>query len=235
MLRQNKSILGFLTVAFCVASANGAKRGYKPPAEEKRISGKDIRDMTKLLEHQCPFPEETMAQNCRISWKYAGALARATSLHQTCVYVHLLVMLSLVLNAVQVRYGGILGKFPNLLMIQHGEAGDGKSIALWLILQILYYFDSIKTKHDAASYRHELRQYEDAKKTFEQQGPDGDMEEPLPPQKPDKRDSVQSKGTFYGALDSACLCFKKVSMFIEGDWLCMFKERDCLCETLVSF
>ena len=118
MLRQNKSILGFLTVAFCVASANGAKRGYKPPAEEKRVSGKDVRDMTKLLEHQCPFPEETMAKNCRISCLYAGALARATSLHQTCVY-YLLILLSFVLNAVQVRYGGILGKFPNLLMIQH--------------------------------------------------------------------------------------------------------------------
>lgn len=191
--------------------------------------------MTKLLEHQCPFPEETMAQNCRISWKYAGALARATSLHQTCVYVHLLIMLSLVLNAVQVRYGGILGKFPNLLMIQHGEAGDGKSIALWLILQILYYFDSIKTKQDAASYRHELRKFEDAKKTFEQQGPDGDMDEPLPPQKPDKRDSVQSKGTFYGALASALCVWVRLILFLFKKKLSMLIECDGLFDTLASF
>lgn len=66
-------------------------------------------------------------------------------------------MLSLVLNAVQVRFGGILGKFPNIVMLQHGEPGDGKSIALWLVLQVLYYFHTIKTEHDAAKHRMDLR------------------------------------------------------------------------------
>ena len=60
-----------------------------------------------------------------------------------------------------------------------------------------------------------FRKFEDAKKTFEQQGPDGDMDEPLPPQKPDKRDSVQSKGTFYGALASAlCVWVRLTILFL---------------------
>lgn len=126
-------------------------------ADERSMSGKDVRQATKLLEAMCPFPAESIAKNAPCSWSFAGALARATSLHQSCVFVHLLIMLSLVLNAVQVRFGGILGKFPNIVMLQHGEPGDGKSIALWLVLQVLYYFDTIKTKHDAAKHRMDLR------------------------------------------------------------------------------
>lgn len=103
-------------------------------------------------------------------------------MHQSCVFVHLLIMLSLVLNAVQVRFGGILGKFPNIVMLQHGEPGDGKSIALWLVLQVLYYFDTIKTKHDAAKHRMDLRRYEEAKRAFEAAGAanDAEIEEPAP-------------------------------------------------------
>ena len=109
-------------------------------------------------------------------------------------------MLSLVLNAVQVRYGGILGKFPNILMLQHGEPGDGKSIALWLVLQVLYYFDNIKTKSDAIRHRRDLRRYEEAKAAYEAAVAmnDTEVDEPVPPTKPEKRDSVQNKGTFYG-------------------------------------
>ena len=172
-------------------------------ADERSMSGKDVRQATKLLEAMCPFPAESIAKNAPCSWSFAGALARATSLHQSCVFVHLLIMLSLVLNAVQVRFGGILGKFPNIVMLQHGEPGDGKSIALWLVLQVLYYFDTIKTKHDAAKHRMDLRRYEEAKRAFEAAGAanDAEIEEPAPPTKPEKRDSVQNKGTFYGHLD----------------------------------
>lgn len=151
-------------------------------ADERSMSGKDVRQATKLLEAMCPFPAESIAKNAPCSWSFAGALARATSLHQSCVFVHLLIMLSLVLNAVQVRFGGILGKFPNIVMLQHGEPGDGKSIALWLVLQVLYYFDTIKTKHDAAKHRMDLRRYEEAKRAFEAAGAanDAEIEEPAP-------------------------------------------------------
>ena len=187
-------------------------------ADERSMSGKDVRQATKLLEAMCRFPAESIAKNAPCSWSFAGALARATSLHQSCVFVHLLIMLSLVLNAVQVRFGGILGKFPNIVMLQHGEPGDGKSIALWLVLQVLYYFDTSKTKHDAAKHRMDLRRYEEAKRAFEAAGAanDAEIEEPAPPTKPEKRDSVQNKGTFYGHLD--CLRFSSpvtVSVFLS--------------------
>ena len=173
------------------------------------MNGKDVRQATKLLETMCPFPSETMAQTVPCSWQFAGALARATSLHQSCAFVHLLIMLSLVLNAVQVRFGGILGKFPNILMLQHGEPGDGKSIALWLVLQVLYYFDTIKSKHDAARHRIDSRRYEEAKRAYEGALAinDPEAEEPVPPTKPEKRDSVQNKGTFYGRLGCLVFCF----------------------------
>lgn len=119
-------------------------------------------------------------KNAPCSWQFAGALARATSLHQSCIFVHLLIMLSLALNAVQVRFGGILRKFPNILMLQHGGPGDGKSIALRLVLQVLYYFDSIQTKRDVAKHRSDLRRYEEARKAFQAAAMDDpDAEEPI--------------------------------------------------------
>ena len=206
-------------LSILVNEVRAAKRGRNAQAmpEERAMTGKDIREATKLLESTCPFPSESMAKNAPCSWLFAGALAKATSLDQSCVFVHLLIMLSLVLNSVQVRFGGILGKFPNLVMLQHGEPGDGKSIALWLVLQVLYYFDSIKTKHDAAKHRADLRRYEEAKKAFEAASsvhdPELELEEPAPPSKPEKRDSVQNKGTFYGV--SLALSDESPSWLVE--------------------
>ena len=175
------------------------------------MNGKDVRQATKLLETMCPFPSETMAQTVPCSWQFAGALARATSLHQSCAFVHLLIMLSLVLNAVQVRFGGILGKFPNILMLQHGEPGDGKSIALWLVLQVLYYFDTIKSKHDAARHRIDSRRYEEAKRAYEGALAinDPEAEEPVPPTKPENEILCRTKELSMDAW--AALCF--VSFF----------------------
>ena len=73
-------------------------------------------------------------------WKLSQALGRATSLHPSCVYTHLLVMESITLPAVQVKVGGILGRPCNIVMIQHGSPGEGKSVALWLCLQCVYDF-----------------------------------------------------------------------------------------------
>lgn len=111
----------------------------------------DVREATRLLESACPFPSESEAKNVPCSWQEVW-LELEVRIKAASLFVHLLIMLSLVLNVVQVRYGGILGKFPNLVTLQHGEPGDGKSIALWLVLQVLYHFDSVKAKHHAAKY-----------------------------------------------------------------------------------
>ena len=128
-----------------------------------------------------------------------------------------------------VRFGGILGKFPNLVMLQHGEPGDGKSIALW-VLQVLYYFDSIKTSHDKAKHRADLRRYGDAKKALQAassvHNPELELEEPAPPSKPEKRDSVQNKGTFYGVLlalsdESPSRLVEKIEMWYAMRRVCV--------------
>ena len=216
-----------LLLSILVNEVCAAKRGRNAQAmpEERAMTGKDVREATKLLESTCPFPSESMAKNAPCSWKFAGALARATSLDQSCAFVHLLIMLSLVLNAV--RFGGILGKFPNLVMLQHGEPGDGKSIALWLVK---YYFDSIKTKRDAAKHRADLRGYEEAKKAFEAASsvhdPELEFEEPAPPSKPEKRDSVQNKGTFYGV--SLALSDESPSCLVEKIEMRYAMRRACV-------
>ena len=89
----------------------------------------------------------------------AAALGKATSLGTDCVFTHLLILVSLVLNAVYTKCGGILGEFPNLLMIQHGAPGEGKSVALWLVFQILYYFDSVRTKRRQDKYNDDVKKY----------------------------------------------------------------------------
>ena len=60
------------------------------------------------------------------------------------MFVHMLCLVALTLNAVQVKYSGLLGKFCNLMVLQHGPPGDGKSIALWLDLHILSFFDKLR-------------------------------------------------------------------------------------------
>ena len=77
-----------------------------------------------------PFPVNEACAAMPLTWRLSSAVGKATSLHVSCMFVHLVVLISTVLGAVHVRYGGILGKFSNLLMLQHGAPGDGKSIAL---------------------------------------------------------------------------------------------------------
>ena len=100
-----------------------------------------------------PFPVDVVESSSPLAWRVATAVGRATSLHPPCVYVHLIIRMSLVLGAVQVSYGGILGKFANPLMIQHGSPGDGKSIGLWLVVQILAYVDKVRNKVAQGSLR----------------------------------------------------------------------------------
>lgn len=54
-----------------------------------------------------------------------------------CVSVKLRVLVSSMLNAVNVTYSGITARLSNMAEIQHGASGDGKSIIVWLPSQAL--------------------------------------------------------------------------------------------------
>ena len=139
------------------------------------------------------FPADSMRRATPLAWAVAAALGRATSLHPSCVYVHLLLLVATTLGAVQVKYGGILGRFCNLLMLQHGQPGDGKSVALWLDLQNLHYYDQVREKFAKQKHEDLVKAYKAAKA---EAGDDmSDMEEP---RKAPTKDSVFNKGTFVG-------------------------------------
>ena len=85
-------------------------RATKPGLKGRRVSNAaqepvpmmpaaDVRMAYRIMEATCPFPVDAAARGAPRSWAIAKALARATSLHPACVYVHLLIMISLVLNA----------------------------------------------------------------------------------------------------------------------------------------
>jgi hypothetical protein len=172
-----------------------AKRGGDAPS---LMSKADTVCAYRLMEATCPFPSQGMSRAAPHAWECAAALGRATSLSTSCVFTHMLIVLSLVLNAIQSKYGGILGKFPNLLMIQHGAPGEGKSVALWLVFQILYYFDSLRTKLRLDAWKADMSTWRGKVKAWEQQAEALPEERPEQPPKPEPSDSVLNKGTFIG-------------------------------------
>jgi len=106
----------------------------------------DARLAYQLFDAMNPFPCETVRANMPTAWKLSSALSSAASLHPSCVFVHMLILVALTLRAVMVRYSGLLGRYPNLVLIQHGAPGDGKSVAVWLCTQILMYYDTLRDK-----------------------------------------------------------------------------------------
>ncbi|CAK0821406.1 unnamed protein product [Prorocentrum cordatum] len=159
-----------------------------------------VRLAYQLMDSLNPFPVDVVHASSPLAWSVAGAVGRATSLHPSCVYVHLVILMSLVLDAVQVKYGGILGKFSNPLMIQHGAPGDGKSIALWLVFQVLAYFDKIRNKVAKAAYDQKVRDKKDKRRQGQGQAAEeedsADEDQKLTP--PADVDSIFNKGTFIG-------------------------------------
>lgn len=125
----------------------GRKGRSKKDAAEDRDPGMCKADLLlayQLMDTTNPFPSASVAARQPLAWKVCCALAQAASLHPGCMFVHMLCLVALTLNAVQVKYSGLLGKFCNLMVLQHGPPGDGKSIALWLDLHILSYFDKLR-------------------------------------------------------------------------------------------
>lgn len=107
--------------------------------QEGEFSKKDAMLGYKLLLAESPFPVDAVRAARPLMWKLAEGLSQGLSLHPGRQFMHLMALGSLRLNAVKVDYSGILGVFPNLLLIDVGASGDGKSIGLWMDTQVMHY------------------------------------------------------------------------------------------------
>ena len=188
------STLSILAASGQVALVDGVLRRGRAHelGQELPLSQAEVRAASRIMDTTNPFPTQIMQHSTPLAWRVASALGRATSLHPSCVFVHLLILVATTLSAVQVRYGGILGRFCNLLMVQHGAPGEGKSVALWLSLQIMYYYDMVREKWSKKAYHEALQAFKDWKEAGEQ------GQRQCEPQKPAEKDSVFNKGTFTG-------------------------------------
>ena len=93
--------------------------------QEGEFSKKDAMLGYKLLLAESPFPVDAVRAARPLMWKLAEGLSQGLSLHPGRQFMHLMALGSLRLNAVKVDYSGILGVFPNLLLIDVGASGDG--------------------------------------------------------------------------------------------------------------
>ncbi|CAK0909816.1 unnamed protein product, partial [Prorocentrum cordatum] len=188
---QDARELGFVIAALGYDNAckllslqgRGADACQQAPALTKG----EIRTVYRILESHNPFPEQAVRRATPLTWAVASALGQATSLHASCVCVHLMILVATTLGAVQIKYGGILSRHCKLLMLQHGQPGDGKSVALWLDVQVLAFFDMIrerraKKKHDEACQKHK----------------DDPENHPEPAKKEHVKDTIFNMGTFIG-------------------------------------
>ena len=175
--------------AYVAAAPNARRSGRGADAcqQAPALTKGEIRTVYRILESHNPFPEQAVRRATPLMWAVASALGQATSLHASCVYVHLMILVATTLGAVQIKYGGILSRHCNLLMLQHGQPGDGKSVALWLDVQVLAFFDMIrerraKKKHEEACQKHK----------------DDPENHPEPAKKEHVKDTIFNKGTFIG-------------------------------------
>ena len=93
----------------------------------------------RLMEARSEFPANDMAKYVPLSWNLSTAIAGGLSLDAGCEYCHILTNASLRLSCVKVPYSGMLGVFPNIMVLQDGASGDGKSIGLWFDTQVNRY------------------------------------------------------------------------------------------------
>jgi len=181
-----------------VRSARGGPHGNRQSRASadaaQPIRSADARLANQIFDAVNPFPVEHIRSSTPIAWKLSCALGRAASLHPSCVYVHMLLLIALTLNAVVIKYSGLLGRFCNLLLLQHGPPGDGKSVALWLSQQILAYYDKKRDAFAAKLHREEYRLYAEAKREAETRG----EAPPEAPSKHEPKDSLYVRGTFVG-------------------------------------
>lgn len=102
------------------SSGNRVWKSRAAAAEEKGMTKPAIRMAYELMDTMNPFPCSSMEQKKPLMWKLSSALGRAASLHPSCMFVYTMMLVALTLNAVQVKYSGLLGRFSNILLLQAG-------------------------------------------------------------------------------------------------------------------
>ena len=94
-----------------------------------------------VMENTNPFPEDAFRQTRLFFWTVASAIALATS---PCTLLHRHPHADLYLAAIPCRPDELRrhsGRPLNLLMLLVGDLGAGKSVALWLDVQVFSYYD----------------------------------------------------------------------------------------------
>ena len=191
----------------------------KPAAKSAQavpMAKADVSLAYHIMDATNSFPVDVLRTCAPKAWRLAEAFGRASSSHASAMFVQLMVLVSLTLNAVQVKYSGLLGRFSNLVVIQHGPPGDSKSVILCVCLQILYYYDKKRYDKMLAQWKQDDKK---ARKAVKRNGAprngqgapnqesaaagDGedetDDEEIARPSKPDQPDSVLNRCTMIGA------------------------------------
>ena len=83
----------------------GQKRQGRAKEEQPLMTAADVRCAGRIMDSTNPFPGSEVSMATPLMWKVAVALGRATSLHPSCVYVHIMILIAHTLDAVQIKYG----------------------------------------------------------------------------------------------------------------------------------
>lgn len=146
----------------------------------------------KLMEQECPFPEEKIRTTLPLLWKLSKGLGCALSTDPGCQFFHLFTMGSLRLNCLKMGYSGLLGVFPNILVTATGASGDGKSVPLWFTTQVCHYFKKWKYQKAKAAW-------DDAKERHDRWKEDKQgVEPPHPGKEPKEEEEVYDGGSTHG-------------------------------------
>ena len=90
------------------------------------------------------------------------------------------------------NYSGILGVFPNVMVIAHGASGDGKSVALWMDTQIMHFWRKKTLKRLKKTWQ----ATKDAHDAWEEEGKKGP--EPAKPGPEPTVEALYDKGSVHG-------------------------------------
>ena len=115
----------------------------------------------------------------------------------------------------EVMYSGILGSFPNIMIIQDGASGDGKSPPLWFDTQVCHYFrkkslELVKAAWDVRVSAHETWASGD------KSGP----EPPKPGPEPKAKEEMYDGGSTGGLgrqFSQTCLNMTSQTLVCAGD------------------
>ena len=58
------------------------------------MTAADVRCAGRIMDSTNPFPSSEVSMATPLMWKVAVALGRATSLHPSCVYVHIMILIA---------------------------------------------------------------------------------------------------------------------------------------------